>query len=84
MVLGLVCSMAQPSPWTEVTAILNVTGSLSQGTTIAFRLPCPVAYCSIALETTRGEPVAVNSIVSSCIANLCYTGPVIEPLERGN
>src|SRR5216684_6365107 len=65
----LVCSMAHPSPLAEVTAMLNVTRSLSHGTTIAFKLPRPVAYCSIACETARGAPVAVNSRISLVMAN---------------
>ena len=41
--------------------MLSVTRSLSQGTTIAFRLPWPVANCSIAPGEARGEPLVVNS-----------------------
>src|ERR1019366_37003 len=55
-----VCSMAQPSLLTAVTAMLSVSPSLSHGTTSAVTLPWPRAYSSIARDTTCGDPVAVN------------------------
>ena len=50
----------------------NVVRSLSHGTTIAVRLPWPMANCSIAPETARGEPVVTNSKSFSLIA-ICGT-----------
>src|SRR6267142_3444672 len=60
----LVCSMAQPSLLTAVTAMLSVVSSLSHGTTIALTRPWPRAYSSIARDTTCGDPLAVNVTVS--------------------
>ena len=93
----LVCSIAQPSLLTAVTAMLSVVASLSHGTTIAVTWPCARAYSSIA----RGRPTLRRSgwrrncadrpIVSlrtnplanaaSAILQLCYTGPVVEPVR---
>ena len=64
--------MAQPSALTAVTAMLSVVASLSHGTTSAFRLPWPVAYCSIAEETTRGEPTAVNSMMETLLVTFAF------------
>src|SRR5439155_19984879 len=44
MVPRLVCSIAQPSIFTAVTAMLRVDASLSQGTTSALTFPCARAY----------------------------------------
>jgi len=68
----LVCSRAQPSPCVEATAMHNVVRSLSQGTIMAVRLPCPTASCSIAPETARGEPEVTNSKSFSLMA-ICGT-----------
>ena len=56
----LVCSIAQPSLLTAVTAMLSVVPSLSHGTTMAVTWPWPRAYSSIARDTTCGDPAAVN------------------------
>src|SRR5437762_2610568 len=55
-----VCSIAQPSAFTEVTAMLRAAASLSQGTTSAL-MPCARASSSMARETRDGDPAAVNS-----------------------
>ena len=52
--------MAQPSALTDVTAMLSVVASLSHGTTSALTRPVARAYSSIARETSRGDPAAVN------------------------
>src|SRR5262245_13950557 len=57
----LVCSIAQPSAFTDVTDMLRIVVLLSHGTTMAVTLPCPCAYCSIASATSFGEPFATNS-----------------------
>src|SRR5712671_6426693 len=57
----LVCSIAHPSLFTDVTAMESVVASLSHGTTSAVTCPCARAYSSIARETTCGEPAAMKS-----------------------
>ena len=63
MVPSVVCSIAQPSALTDVTAIDRRDASLSHGTTSAVTWPCARAYSSMARDTTPADPDAVNSIM---------------------
>jgi hypothetical protein len=50
----------------------NVVRSLSQGTTIAVKLPNPIANCSTVPETARGVPEVMNS-KSFSLMRICGT-----------
>src|SRR4029453_17469123 len=56
----LVCSIAQPSIFTAVTAMLSVDGVLSHGTTSAVMWPCARAKLSMASDTDLGDPLATK------------------------
>ena len=73
-----VCSIAQPSAFTEVTAMLRAAASLSQGTTSAL-MPCARASSSMARETRDGDPAAVNS---ASMARCGTLAPWSNQLER--
>src|SRR5437899_2704812 len=62
--------MAHPSLLTAVTAMHSAVASLSHGTTMAVTWPWPRAYSSIARDTTRGDPFAMNSKNPPGIADL--------------
>src|SRR5213079_2841943 len=62
--------MAHPSLLTAVTAMDSAVASLSHGTTMAATWPWPRAYSSIARDTTRGDPFAMNSKTPPGIADL--------------
>src|SRR6266508_2742032 len=79
-----VCSTAHPSLRTDVTDMLSVVASLSQGTTMALTRPCARAYSSMARDTTRGVPTAMKStIIIGVIADcgLRIAAPVLVSLH---